>query len=302
MGPKSTDFIDAPLISEQLGFRVTFISELQQHTHSFKFRAAWSVVQNVDNSHFIAASSGNFGQALAKACQLSGRQCTIVMPTTSSKVKITAVKGFGAEVVFVDTAVQSRASKVSEVLLRHPTAHMASAYDCQWVVKGNSSLGVEIAQSGLDFDAIVSPVGGGGLSAGLIQGLCHSGSLVPVWGAEPLMANDAVRSLRDGTLHRHPVEPQTIADGARTASLGALNFEILTAGIAGMIEVPEDSIVWGLQSIAKEGLRVEPTGALSVGALKHWNDHSVGHIGCVLSGGNVDESTYQKLLTKPLQG
>ncbi|MGC6506859.1 MAG: threonine ammonia-lyase [Myxococcota bacterium] len=299
-GPKPTDFIEAPKLSQKLGWSITFISELRQYTHSFKFRAAWNLVQKVAANHFIAASSGNFGQALAKACQINGRKCTVIMPTSSSKVKIAAVQEYGAEVVFVNTAKQSRAMKVSEWSDRHPEAYIASAYDCQWVIEGNSSLGFEIAQSGLPFDAIIAPVGGGGLSAGLIQGLCHASSSIPVWGAEPLMANDGVKSLRDGTLHRHASEPQTLADGARTASLGNLNFRILRNGVAGMIEVPEESIVWGLQSIANEGLRVEPTGALSVGALRHWHAPEGAHIGCVLSGGNVDKALYDKLLTLPV--
>ena len=300
-GPKPTQFIPAPKLSAALGCEVTLISELQQHTHSFKFRAAWNVVQRIDAEHFIAASSGNFGQALAKSCQLNARKCTIVMPTTSAKVKIEAVQSHGADVVFVDTAIQTRASKVAELADIYPAAHIASAYDCEWVIEGNSSLGTEIAQSGIPFDAIIAPVGGGGLSGGIIQGLCHSGSHIPVWGAEPMMANDAAQSLRTGRLHRHAIEPQTLADGARTASLGQLNFEILKLGMAGIIEVSEANIVWGLQQLADEGLRVEPTGALSIGSLRE-SRHFVGqHIGCVLSGGNVDEALYQSLLIKPAQ-
>lgn len=297
--PKPTQFIPAPKLSADLACELTLISELQQHTHSFKFRAAWNVVQRIDASHFLAASSGNFGQALAKAAQLSQRQCTIVMPTTSAHVKIEAVRSYGAEVVFVDTALQTRASKVAQVLEQYPTAHVASAYDCPWVIEGNASLGFEIAQSNIPFDVIVAPVGGGGLSAGIIQGLCQSGSRISVWGAEPLMANDGARSLKTGELYRHELEPQTLADGARTASLGQLNFQILKTGMVGMIEVSEADIIWGLQRLAEEGLRVEPTGALSVGALRRHVDFEGLRIGCVLSGGNVDEGLYQALLRKP---
>jgi threonine dehydratase len=294
-----TEFIPAPLVSKTIGAEVVLISELNQRTNSFKFRAAWNVVQNIDVSHFIAASSGNFGQALAAACQLHKRDCTIIMPTTSARVKIDAVKGYNATVVMVDTSKQSRADKVAEIHARYPSAHIASAYDCEWVIKGNASLGREIASSNYAFDRVVCPVGGGGLSSGIITGLCELGSQIPVWGAEPLMANDAACSLRQNTLIRHDIEPQTLADGARTLSLGQRNFEVLKNGMPEIVEVSEDNIVRGLQLLAKEGLKVEPTGALSIGALLTSPQHfSSLKIGCVLSGANVDSDLYHQLMTQ----
>ena len=102
-------------IDAAVGTKVWFASETEQVTGSFKYRAATSVVQNVPAEGFIAASSGNFGQALACACRLRGVPCIIVMPTTSAQVKIDAVRSHNAEVIFVDTALQTRADKVQEV-------------------------------------------------------------------------------------------------------------------------------------------------------------------------------------------
>ena len=199
---------------------LTLISELGQETGSFKFRAAWSVVSNIDAEHFLAASSGNFGQALARAAQLKGKKATIVMPTTSAKVKIEAVASYGADVVLVDTNIESRASRVQRIHDEHPQYYRASAYDCAHVIEGNSSLGIEIAESDIQLERLIVPIGGGGLSSGIIKGLCVSGNRLPVWGAEPLMANDASRSMQKGMLCKNEKEPQTIADGARTVSLG----------------------------------------------------------------------------------
>ena len=166
---------------------LTLISELGQETGSFKFRAAWNVVSKVEAEHFLAASSGNFGQALARAAQLKGKKATIVMPTTSAKVKIQSVRSYDADVVLVDTNVESRASRVQRIHAEHPDYYCASAYDCFHVIEGNSSLGVEIAESEIPLDRLIVPIGGGGLSSGIIKGLCEAGNALPVWGAEPQM-------------------------------------------------------------------------------------------------------------------
>jgi threonine dehydratase len=278
---------------------LVLISELMQETGSFKFRAAWSVVQNVTAEHFLAASSGNFGQALARAAQLMGKVATIVMPTTSAKVKIDAVRRYGANVVLVDTRVESRADCVQRIHRAHPDYYVASAYDCSHVIAGNASLGVEIARSDIGLDILFVPIGGGGLSSGIITGLCHEGSHLSVWGAEPRMGNDASRSFQSRELCRNDLEPQTIADGARTVSLGKRNWEILKEGLEGVIEVEEQEIMMAMVHLADRGIRVEPTAALSVVAgIKRKIDYPTDRVGCVLSGGNVDDDVYRDLCTQ----
>lgn len=276
---------------------LTLVSELGQETGSFKFRAAWSVVSNIDAEHFLAASSGNFGQALARAAQLKGKKATIVMPTTSAKVKIKAVESYGADVVLVDTNIESRASRVHRIHKEHPHYHRASAYDCTHVIDGNASLGIEIAQSQIQLERLIVPIGGGGLSAGIIKGLCVSGNTIPVWGAEPLMANDAFLSMQKGILCKNEKEPQTIADGARTVSLGNRNWKILKDGLHGIFEITEAEIMMAMASLDEIGVRVEPTGALSVAAgIRLLRQGVKDRIGCVLSGGNFDEDDYKKFV------
>src|SRR4030095_2737624 len=108
--------------------------------------------------------------------------------------------------------------------------------------EGNASLGVEIAASDRKFDSIVAPVGGGGLTSGIIQGLHKGGGTAQVFAVEPLIANDAARSIKAGRLIVNDAEPATIADGVRTISLGAHNWAILQHGLADIIEVTEASI------------------------------------------------------------
>jgi threonine dehydratase len=142
-------------------------------------------------------------------------------------------------------------------------------------------------------------VGGGGLSSGIITGLRAAGKDTPVYAAEPLLANDAARSLRAGRIVRNEAEPQTIADGARTLSLGQCTWAVLREGLAGVVEVPEEKIAEAVRLLfSLANLKAEPTGALSLGALltdpKRFQEKRVC---CVISGGNVDVEVYRKFLT-----
>jgi threo-3-hydroxy-L-aspartate ammonia-lyase len=296
---RPTTVLESLRLSQKLKAQVTLISETFQHTGSFKFRAAYNVAAQVPQQRIITASSGNFGQALAYACRLLGKDAIVVMPSTAAAVKINAVREFGATVELVDVNEKSRAQRVAELAQHFPDAYVASAYDDPLVIEGNASLGQEIARLDIEFDAVIVPVGGGGLSAGLIQGLRGSGSNVSVIGAEPLLANDAARSLKYGHVIANDMEPQTLADGARTISLGRRNWEILHKNMDGIIEVPEGAIAEGVRLLFElANLKAEPTAALAIGALlaepERFQQRSVC---CIVSGGNVDPEIYRNLLT-----
>ncbi len=284
-------------LNELADCEIYLISELCQVTGSFKFRAAWNVVNQVDAPGFLAASSGNFGQALACAAQMQNRKCTIVMPDKAAKVKVDAVRKYGAEVDLVDTNIMSREQRVLELSKSLPDYYVSSAYDSEHVINGNASLGIELADAIPYIDAVIAPVGGGGLSSGIISGLRSRDIDMSVWGAEPSIANDAARSLQNGTLISNDKEPDTLADGARTISLGRLNFAILSHEMSGVIEVDENLIGVAMKHLHQCDLRVEPTGALSVAALFVETKQFAGlKIGCVLSGGNVDDEVYSSLI------
>ena len=285
-----------PSLNSELGMELYFASEIHQVTHSFKFRAAWSVVENISAPGFLAASSGNFGQALAKACQIKGRKCIIVMPMNSAKIKINAVLSHGAHVELVDTNQKSRAERVSEIALEYPEYYIASAYDCEHVISGNASLGIEIAELEQEFDVIVAPVGGGGLTAGIITGLESKQKNIPVWGAEPAVADDLFQSFRIGSRQFLDKEPITLADGAKTLSEGERNWAILSKKLQGVLRVSEASITKAVQMLWSQGLRVEPTGALSLGALFDKKEWSGKRILAVISGGNVDQDLFLSLI------
>lgn len=295
---RPTTFIEAPRLAKQLGVELILASETFQHTGSFKFRAAYNVVSKIAQQKIIAASSGNFGQAIAYACALLGKSCTIVMPVTSAQVKIDAVREYGGVVDLIDVRETSRAGRVAELAAANPDAYIASAYDDPLVIEGNASLGAELANC--EFDFVVAPVGGGGLTSGIITGLRKAGSSAKVIGAEPLVANDAARSLRAGRIVTNEAEPQTIADGARTVSIGHHNWPVLKDGLAGIVEVPEENIKEGIRLLFRlANLKAEPTGALSIGALLTDPERFHGRRVCsVISGGNVDAELYRSILAR----
>lgn len=293
---RPTTFIESSKLRDHLGLDITIVSEAFQHTGSFKFRAGYNVAINVPNDTILTASSGNFGQAIAYACKLTGKRCTVVMPQTSAQVKIDAVRSFGATADLIDVTKVGRAERVAQLAEEMPDAYIASPYDDELVIDGNSTLGDEIADKG--FDALIVPVGGGGLISGVITSFCRNGIKTEVLGAEPLQASDAAASFRAGRLIGHESEPKTIADGARTLSLGKLNWPIIKEGAADFIEVSEEEIVEALRIyFVLANLKCEPTGALSLAAILDQPERFSGKkIAVIVSGGNVDPDIYRKLI------
>jgi threonine dehydratase len=293
-----TTFVRSDALDDLLGAKIVVASETFQHTGSFKFRAAISVATHSSESHLVTVSSGNFGAALACAAKLTQKKCTVIMPSTSSAVKIASVKSYGAAVDMIDVAVTSRATRLAELSRSIENSRACSPYDDALVIAGNASLGFEILEA-LSPDVIVAPVGGGGLSSGIVVARDASGKNVDVVGAEPAIANDASRSLREGKRIANESEPQTIADGARTLSLGVRNFEILHGGLEHIVEVGEEEIAHAVRFLFSAiHLQVEPTGALSIGALiANRAKFSGKSVVCVASGANVDPQLYAKIIS-----
>jgi len=297
---RPTTFHSTMLLNQALGADVTLASETLQITGSFKFRAAYNLLREVDNDEVITTSSGNFGQAVAYACMLLSKRCTVMMPANSSKSKQANIRAYGGEVKLIDTSTKSRQLYTTEMLADHPDAFYAPPFDHYRVVAGNSTLGREIFEhlgpDGVDY--VLCPIGGGGLISGIITARDILAPRVEVIGVEPLLGNDAAQSLREGRLVTLDAEPQTMADGARTPSVGKINWEIICIGLRRIIEVPEEKIAEGLRTLyAKANLKVEPTGALATGALLTNPDLFQGKRVClIVSGGNVDVDVYLRVL------
>ena len=296
--PRPTTIVDAPRLSRKLGVDLVLASETLQYTGSFKFRAAYNVASKVKHAHIITASSGNFGQAIAYACSLFGKRCTVVMPATAPKIKVDAVREYGAEVDIVDVRKKQRLERLRELAKDFPEAYVASPYDDPLVIEGNAGLATELFALGLDLDFIIAPIGGGGLTSGLVRGVQQSGRKTQVLAAEPTLSNDAAESFRAGHIVALPDESSTIADGARMLRLGDNNWEILHHGLAGVVEVSEEQIKEGVRLLfALANLKAEPTGALALGAVLAEPDRFRGkRVCCVISGGNADPAFYAELI------
>jgi threonine dehydratase len=273
---RPTLLLTSPALSTQLHCDLTIASETFQYTGSFKFRAAYNLLSSISHERVVTASSGNFGQAVAYACKLQSH---------------------GGIVDLIDIRKISRSDRVQQLLTEQPGAFYAQAYDDYRVVAGNSTLSKEILSSS-DFDIIVVPVGGGGLCSGQIIARDHLHVLTEIIGAEPSPGDDAARSLRSGQLICNEHEPDTIADGARTLSLGELNWEIMQRGVTAIIAVPDVVTLEALRRyFLYANLKVEPTGALSLGALLVHSERFRGkRVCCIVSGGNVDPALYAHVL------
>ncbi len=297
---RPTTFIPCPCpaLSTRFHCDVTIASETFQYTGSFKFRAAYNLLSSIPQERIVTASSGNFGQAIAYASMLLGKTCTVVMPSTSAQVKIAAVQAYGGQVDLIDVHQIGRAERVAQLLQEQPDAFQAQAYDDYRVVVGNSTLGKEIFDAA-DFDMLIVPIGGGGLSSGIVIAREYLHKTTEIIGAEPLPGNDAARSLHSGQLVRNEREPATVADGARTISLGNLNWEILQHGVADIIEVPDELTLKATQHCFRYvNLKVEPTGALAIGALfAEPTRFANKRVCCIVSGGNVDPGVYANIIT-----
>ena len=296
--PRPTTIVDAPRLSKHLGVDLVLASETLQYTGSFKFRAAYNVASHVKQSHIMTASSGNFGQAIAYACALFGKRCTVVMPASAPKIKVDAVREYGAEVDLVEVEKKSRLERLAELAKEFPEAYVASPYDDPLVIEGNAGLAKELFALELDLDFIVAPIGGGGLTSGLVKAVEESGKKIDVLAAEPLLSNDAAQSFRAGHIVALAEESNTIADGARVLRIGDNNWKILSDGLTEVIEVTEDQIKEGVRLLfALANLKAEPTGALALGAVLAQPDRFKGQrVCCVISGGNADPALYARLV------
>jgi threonine dehydratase len=168
---RPTTIVEVPRLASRLKAGIFLACETFQYTGSFKFRAAINVASKVRHSRIIAASSGNFGQAIAYACRRLGKSCTIVMPNDSSRAKMDAVREYGGLVDMIDLREISRQQRVQELAQADPKAYVASPYDDPLVIEGNATLGAELAALPRHIDVMLTPVGGGGLASGLVEGL-----------------------------------------------------------------------------------------------------------------------------------
>jgi len=286
-------------------------AESLQPIGSFKLRGAYVAAAALSPEErargLITYSSGNHGQGVARAARLFGVPAVIVMPSDAPALKRARVEHDGAQVVIVGTASEER-RRVAEELAADRGLTIIPPFDDPRIVAGQGTAGLEIAESMPDVAAVLVPIGGGGLAAGVaaaIRALVPSARII---GVEPELAADAQESLATGRIVRWAAElvSRTIADGTRTQSIGRLNFAHLSAQLDAVVTVTEAEIAAAVRLAAEEArLVVEPSGALPVAAMRfHAAEAGLegldGPIVGVVSGGNVDPDRFLAYLEAPV--
>jgi threonine dehydratase len=267
-----------------------------QRIGAFKFRGAMNALTQLSQDQkkrgVITHSSGNHAQAIALAAQLLGTHAVIVMPKNSPQVKINATQGYGAEIVLCEPTIQARQSTTENLIQIHGYT-LIHPYDNDQVICGQGTATLELLEEIPDLDIIVGPIGGGGLLSGTCIAAKGYNSKILIYGAEPLLADDAFQSLQAGRIIPNPSTPKTIADGLLT-NLCERTYNILHQNVSQIIRVTEDQILEAMQFLwERMKIIVEPSGAVSLAAMMS-NSTLVPKkkVGVILSGGNVDLNTF----------
>ena len=275
------------------GCEAYFKCENLQRMGAFKFRGAYNALSRLDAAArkrgVVAFSSGNHAQAVALAGQLLSIPATIVMPADAPAVKVAATRGYGAEVVLYDRARGEDREEVARRIAREKGATVVPPFDHADIIAGQGTAVKELIEDVGALDYLVVPCGGAGLLTGSAIAAHQLSPGIRVVGVEPEAGDDAARSLRTRTLQRVD-NPQTIADGARTSSLGEITFPLVLRHVHDIVTVSDAQLVDAMRFLwERMKLVVEPTGALAAaGILAGAVDVRDARVGVVLSGGNVD--------------
>jgi len=278
--------------NERVEADVFFKCENFQRIGAFKFRGAYNALSQFSAAQkergVIAYSSGNHAQAIALSAQLLGMPATIVMPENAPEVKLDATRGYGAEIVPYDPATTVREELAAEIADERDLTLIPS-FDDPHVVAGQGTVGKELIDEVGELDVLVVCCGGGGLLSGCAMAADVLSPDCRIIGVEPEAGDDATRSFRTGTLHT-VTNPDTIADGARTTSLGEVTFPLVLHYVDDMVTVSDEALIRAMRFLwERMKIVVEPTGALAAAALfEGVVDPSGGRVGTIISGGNVD--------------
>lgn len=298
-----TPLLQSHMLDRFLGCEIFFKYEGAQKIGAFKARGALNALLSLQErkqmpQHVVAYSSGNHAQAVAWAAKLLGAKATIFIPENAAQVKIAATRAYGADVVL--TKRRQEAEDGAKELAAKDNAFLLPPYDHDDVIAGQGTAALEAWEAEGNFDAVFTPVGGGGLVSGTFLATRLFSAEAEVYAAEPETANDAARSYASGKIFRFEDTPKTIADGVRTLGVSARTFEYIRQ-LDGIYEIAEEDILyWSQWLMHLLKVTVEPTSALGMAAAHKW----IGEGGrgkrilVILSGANLDRETYNAIWEK----
>jgi len=295
-----TPVMTSRTVDARVGATVFFKCENFQRGGAFKFRGAYNALSQLSDEQkrrgVLTYSSGNHAQAIALAGKLLGIKATIVMPHDAPAVKLAATRGYGAEVVTYDTAETTREALGGRIAAERGFT-VIPPYDHPHVVAGQGTAAKELVEDVGPLDWLLVPCGGAGLLSGCAIAATHLSPGCKVVGVEPEAGDDATRSFRTKTLQTVH-NPQTIADGARTPSLGKVTFPLVLAHVHDMLSVSDRELLDAMLYLwERMKIVVEPTGALgAAGMFRGSLALAGGRVGVIVSGGNVDLAAICKLI------
>lgn len=286
-----TPVMTCTTLDEMAGASLFFKCENFQKVGAFKFRGAcnavFSLSQDDASKGVVAHSSGNHAQAVALAAKLRGIACDIVMPTTAPTVKRSAVEGYGARITDCEPTQESRESTTGEII-KKTGAILIHPYDDYRIIAGAGTCALELLEEIPDLDVVMTPIGGGGLTAGTALAVNALSPSTIVIAAEPEGADDAKRSFEAGEII--PLtNPNTIADGLIT-SLGTRNFPIIQEHVHSIVTVDDEAILHAMRLVSERmKIVIEPSAAVPLACVLNGKvDIPTNRVGIVLSGGNVE--------------
>jgi threonine dehydratase len=298
----AADAIHTPLIQLPMNGEVYAKAESLQRTGAFKFRGAHNTITSLEPDvrarGVVTSSSGSHAQGVAASAHLHGVPSVIIMTETAPEIKVEQTQRWGAEVIrFGRSAEEAQVLAKNLALERHLT--FIPPFDDLRTIAGQGTVGLEIAEDLPDVQTVLVCVGGGGLLSGILIAIKHLCPNARVIGVEPEFAADAQESFR--THQRVSWVPErvgrTICDGVRTQCIGELNFEIISRLADDMIAVSDDAVLEAMRFYALEAkLAVEPTGALTLAAVRSGAVKLEGKTVVILSGGNFDPPFMAKVL------
>ncbi len=286
-----TPVMTSQSLDELSGARLFFKCENFQKIGAFKMRGAMSAALRLTPAEMAKGlathSSGNHAQAVARAARLLGVPAYIVMPDNSPVVKQTATKAYGAQIIFCEPTQAARESTLQQVVADTGAAFI-HPYDNYDVIAGQATAARELLEEGPLFDAVIAPIGGGGLMSGTALATRYLSPGTKIYGAEPKAADDAQRSLRTGTIQRN-ASTDTIADGLKT-NLSEKTFDIIRRFVDDIFTVSEEEIVSAMRLIwERMKIVIEPSCAVPFAAiLANPGPFAGKKVGVILTGGNVD--------------
>jgi threonine dehydratase len=289
---KRTPVLTSRGFNERSGYTAFLKCENFQTGGAFKIRGATNFVFSIPPADLprgvVAFSSGNHAQAVAIAARAAGCPATLVMPTDAPRSKMEATRAQGATIVTYDRFKEDRAA-IGARISAEIGATLAPPFDHPWIIAGQGTTALELLHEVPDLDALVVPIGGGGLMSGCSIVAKHLRPGIRLIGVEPEAGNDVFLSLAAGRVIE-VAPPETIADGLRTPAPGRLTFPIIQRNVEDVVLVSDDEIRAAVKYLlTRLKILVEPSGAVGpAAALAGKLPAGLGRVGFVISGGNVD--------------